>query len=115
MNTELTGWLGPGAEYTGDLVFTGRVRIDGRLTGSVRTDDLLEIGRTGRVDGEVDVAQALIAGRVDGLLRVRERCTLLESAVIFGQVVTPWLDVRLGARIRGEVLVEREKAAGGST
>ena len=26
MNTELTGWLGPGAEYTGDLVFTGRVR-----------------------------------------------------------------------------------------
>ena len=51
----------------------------------------------------------------NGLLRVRERCMLLESAVIFGQVVTPWLDVRIGARIRGEVLVEREKAAGGST
>ncbi len=115
MKTDLAGWLGPDAHYTGDLVFQGRVRIDGRLTGTVRTDDLLEIGRTGRVEGEVDVAQALIAGRVDGMLRVRERCTLLESAVIYGQVVTPWLDVRIGARLRAEVLVEREKPAGGST
>lgn len=109
MKTELAGWLGPGAEYTGDLVFQGRVRIDGHLHGSVRTDDLLEVGRTGVVEGEIDVAQALIAGRVDGMLRCRERCTLLEPAVVLGQVITPWLDVRIGARLRADVLVERDK------
>lgn len=107
MTAPLAGLLGPGAEYEGDLVFQGRVRIDGKLAGTVRSDDLLEVGPQGRVDGEIDVAQALIAGRVDGLLRARERCTLLESAVVHGQVLTPWLDVRPGAVIKAEVLVER--------
>lgn len=104
----LAGLIGPGASYEGDLNFQGRVRIDGAFAGSIRSDDLLEVGRTGRVDGEIDVAQALIAGRVDGLLRARERCTLLETAVVHGQIITPWLDVRVGAKLRAEVLVERE-------
>ncbi len=108
MTSPLAALLGPGAQYEGDLVFQGRVRIDGKLAGTIRSDDLLEIGPTGRVDGEIDVAQALVAGRVDGLLRARERCTLLETAVVHGQILTPWLDVRLGATLKAEVLVERE-------
>jgi cytoskeletal protein CcmA (bactofilin family) len=107
---DLAGLLGPGARYEGDLVFQGRVRIDGAFHGTIRSDDLLEIGRTGSVDGEIDVAQVLVAGKVDGLLRARERCTLLESAVVHGQIITPWLDVRNGARLRAEVLVERDRA-----
>jgi cytoskeletal protein CcmA (bactofilin family) len=109
MNEQLAGLLGPGATYEGDLVFQGRVRIDGTFQGNIRSDDLLEVGRTGSIDGEVDVAQVLIAGKVNGLLRARERCTLLETAVVHGQIITPWLDVRNGARLRAEVLVERER------
>jgi cytoskeletal protein CcmA (bactofilin family) len=105
----LAGLLGPGARYEGDLVFSGRVRIDGTFSGTIRSDDLLEIGKGGRVEGEVDVAQALVAGRMDGLLRARERVTLLGSAVVVGQLITPWLDVRPGAQVRAEVLVQRDE------
>ncbi len=107
MSLSLAGLLGPEARYEGDLVFTGRVRIDGTFVGSIRSEDFLEVGPGGRIEGEVDVAQALVAGHVDGLLRARERLTLLETAVVTGQVVTPWLDVRPGARLRAEVLVDR--------
>lgn len=105
---KLTGYLGPGATYTGDLVFEGRVHVDGRFEGTIRSEDLLEVGEHGHVEGDVDVAQALVAGHVHGLLRARERCTLLESAVVDGQILTPWLDVRAGAQLRADVLVERE-------
>lgn len=106
----LAGLVGPGATYEGDLTFEGRVRVDGRFSGTLKSDDLVEVGPDGIVSGEIDVAQALIAGRVEGLLRARERCTLLPTATVKGQVVTPWLDVRPGAQLKADVLVERDKA-----
>lgn len=109
MTKGLAGVLGRGATYRGDLVFQGRVRVEGILVGAVSSDDLLEIGPTGKVQGEIDVAQALIAGEVDGVLRVRERCTLLESAIVRGRVITPWIDVRMGAQLRAELIVDRRE------
>jgi hypothetical protein len=32
----------------------------------------------------------------------------LETAVVHGQILTPWLDVRPGATLKAEVLVEHE-------
>jgi cytoskeletal protein CcmA (bactofilin family) len=103
----VTGWLGSGSTFTGDLVFSGRVRVDGVLNGSVRSDDLLELGAGGRIEGEVTVAQALVAGVLVGKLRATERVTLLESAEVSGEIETPWLDVRPGARLDAVVRVSR--------
>jgi cytoskeletal protein CcmA (bactofilin family) len=103
----VTGWLGAGSTWRGDLAFKGRVRIDGAMHGNIQSDELLDIGATGRVEGDVWVAQALIAGVFVGQLVATERVTLLESAIVKGEVVTPWLDVRMGARIEGRVVVAR--------
>jgi cytoskeletal protein CcmA (bactofilin family) len=103
----VTGWLGVGSTWTGDLVFAGRVRIDGTLVGSVRSEDLLDLGAAGRVEGEVHVAQALVAGVLVGRLHATERVTLLETARVSGEVECPWLDVRPGARLDATVKVSR--------
>lgn len=103
----VSGWLGSGSTWTGDLVFAGRVRIDGVLVGSVRSEDLLDLGAGGRIEGEVHVAQALVAGVLSGKLQARERVTLLETAVVRGEVETPWLDVRPGAQLEARVTVRR--------
>jgi cytoskeletal protein CcmA (bactofilin family) len=108
MTKRLEGILGEGATYTGDMVFEGRVRIDGTLIGDLRSEDLVEIGPTGRVQGHVTAIQALVAGAVEGTLEARERCTLLETARVRGRLVTPWLDARIGCQIVGELRVERE-------
>jgi len=107
MSFELSGWIGTGASYTGDIEFKGRVRIDGRFRGRVVTDDLVEIGREGAVLGRIEAAQVLVAGVVEGDIVASERVTLLESAVVSGSVTTPWVDVRMGAKLRAEFVVER--------
>jgi cytoskeletal protein CcmA (bactofilin family) len=104
----VTGWLGLGATWRGDLDFAGRVRIDGTLIGSVRSEDLLDLGAAGRIEGDVRVAQALVGGVIDGTLHATERVTLLETAVVRGVILTPWLDVRPGAQLEAEVRVLRE-------
>lgn len=102
-----TGWLGVGATWRGDLEFSGRVRVDGTVVGTIRSDDLLDVGAAGRVDGAITVAQALIAGVVQGTLVATERVTLLESAVVQGEIRTPFLDVRNGAQLDARVVVRR--------
>ena len=103
----VTGWLGVGALWRGDLEYEGRVRIDGTLIGTVRTPDLLGLGAAGRIEGEVHVAQALIGGVIEGTLHASERLTILHTAVVRGTVRTPWLDVRNGAQLEAEVQVVR--------
>lgn len=103
----VNGWVGSGSTWNGDVAFDGRVRVDGTLVGSVRSPDLLEIGPQGRVEGTVEVAQALVGGTVVGTLKASERVTVLESGRVEGEVHTPWLDVRLGATLDAKVVVTR--------
>ncbi len=110
----LVGILGVGATYRGHLSFEGRVRIDGEFIGSIRSESLVEVGPTGRVQGDLEVGQALIAGTVIGTLFARERATLLETAMVRGKLVTPWLDVRVGCQLDAEILVDREEEDNGT-
>lgn len=103
----MNGWLGPGSTWRGDLTWKGRVRIDGHMFGNIHSDDLLDLGVNGRIEGDVWVAQALIGGVLVGQLVATERVTLLETAVVKGEIVTPWLDVRMGAKIEARVVVAR--------
>lgn len=99
----LASVLGPGTTYEGDMVFEGRVRLDGHYTGRLYTEDWLELGQTGVLEGSADVAKAVIAGRVEGDLRVREHLILEPTAQISGRVDAGVMEVRPGATIDGQV------------
>jgi cytoskeletal protein CcmA (bactofilin family) len=104
----LSGLLGAGSTWNGELCFDGRVRIDGLFDGKVSTPDFLEIGTTGEVRGTVDAAQVLVAGLVDGTVKARERITVLETARVRGRLEAPWIDVRAGAQVDAWIAAVRE-------
>jgi len=101
----LAAVLGPGTRYEGDMTFEGRVRIDGHYVGRIFSEDWLELGPSGIIEGHADVANAVIAGRVKGDLRVREHLLVEESATINGRLDAGRVEVRAGARIEGEVRI----------
>ena len=111
MKQPFSGILGVGSVYRGDLVFQGRVRIDGHLIGNIVSEDFLEIGPEGLVQGRCEVAQALVAGSFDGELIASERCTFLETADVRGEVHVPWIDIRPGCCLRATITVERDPAS----
>ena len=93
------------SRHEGDLSFEGRVRVDGTFVGRLYTEEVLEIGETGCVEGEADVARAIIAGRFEGRLRCREHLRLTRTAVLSGDFDVGILECEAGARIRGQVEV----------
>lgn len=101
----LAGLLGRGAKYTGDLTFEGRVRVDGHYQGRIYTEDVLEVGESGVVEGEVDASVLVVAGVVRGSARARDRLVLQPTAYVEGRVDAKALEAHPGARLDAVVKV----------
>ncbi len=75
------------------------------------------MARGGRIDGEIDVAEAVIGGEVVGPVRASRSVTLQASAQVFGTITTPRITVEEGAALDVELsmtgprLVEQRGAA----
>ncbi len=97
--------LGPDTHHQGDLTFEGRVRVDGRFTGRLYSEDCLEIGVSGVVDGECDVARAIVAGTLTGRVRVREHLLIESTGEVSGVLDAGVVELRAGGKLLGEVKI----------
>ena len=106
--SQLNGFLDAGSHLHGELHFEDTFRIDGRLTGKVRSEGDLFVGESGHVDGEIEVARLFVTGRVDGVLRISERLEIAPGGRVQGEIVTPCLIIEEGAFFDGQSkMVER--------
>ena len=51
--SDLNALLGRGSEFEGKLTFEGTVRIDGKFTGSIVTNDVLVVGEGANISAEI--------------------------------------------------------------
>jgi cytoskeletal protein CcmA (bactofilin family) len=97
--------MGPGTHWDGDLTFEGRVRVDGHFEGRLYTEDVLEVGTTGRIEGELDVARAIISGRIIGKIRVRDTLVVESTGIIEGHLDAAVVELRPGATLNATVRI----------
>jgi cytoskeletal protein CcmA (bactofilin family) len=103
-------YLGPETEVLGDFKAKGQVRVDGLVRGSVWVEGELEVGRTGRVEGERVEAQAIqVHGEVRADL-VAERVFLAKTARLTGNVRAQALEVEAGAVFVGQIVAGETRA-----
>ena len=103
-------YLGSDTEVLGDLRAKGQVRIDGLVKGSVYVEGELEVGRTGRVEGEkVEAGSVQIHGEVKADV-VAGRVSLSKTARFTGTVRAQALDVEAGAVFIGQSLAGETRA-----
>lgn len=108
----LAALLGRGAKYSGEMSFDGRVRVDGTFTGSIFTEDRLEIGESGVVDGKIDAATLVVAGTAKGNLRIRDLLIVESTGKVYGKVDAGNMQVEPGARIKADIQIGIEPSAG---
>lgn len=98
----LTGFVGNGTTLTGEASFKGMLRVDGGLSGTVRSDDgTLIVSTNGRVDANVEVAVAQIYGTVNGDITATKRIEMGRVAKVTGNIQTPALVIENGALFEG--------------
>ena len=116
----LTGFVGNGTTLTGEASFKGMLRVDGGLSGTVRSDDgTLIVSTNGRVDANVEVAIAQIYGTVNGDITATKRIEMGRTAKVTGNIQTPTLAIEQGAIFEGSCrmvqLKEQAESAAATT
>lgn len=107
---ELQALLGDGARFSGKLTFTGRVRIDGEFSGEIRTDDVLIIGSTGRVQANIEAGTVIVrGGHVSGDIRASRLVELHAPSQVQADILAPQVFMDKGVAFDGQcTMVEAE-------
>ena len=92
-----------GTNIKGDIKAESDIRVDGKIEGILTCNAKVIIGQTGVVEGEITCVNAVIEGRFDGNLVVKETLSLKETAIINGDASYDKLIVQQGAVINAAI------------
>jgi cytoskeletal protein CcmA (bactofilin family) len=108
---EINTLLGRGSEFEGKLTFEGTVRIDGKLSGEIFSNDVLVIGEGAEISAEIDVGVIIVEGNVTGNIRAKKAVELHAPARVKGNIETPSLYIDKGVMFEGHSKMDNLGAA----
>jgi cytoskeletal protein CcmA (bactofilin family) len=103
---EINTLLGRGSEFEGKLTFEGTVRIDGKLSGEIFSDDVLVVGEGAEVHAEIDIGEIIIQGSVVGNIRAKRGVEIHAPGRVRGDITTPSLQIDKGVVFEGRSYME---------
>lgn len=99
----------------GNVRYSGGLHVEGRVVGDIVAEDgdtsMLSIGETGRVEGNIHVANLVIHGAVHGDVTATSKITVSARAKINGNVRYRIIELESGAEINGQLLRDVPAAA----
>lgn len=101
MENSLTALLGKGAEFEGQLVFEGVVRIDGNFKGSIFSRDTLIIGEDAKVKAEIEADVVVVSGELEGQIKATGRVEIHSTGNLKGDVTAPVIKIEEGGVLQG--------------
>ena len=100
--------IGAGTKIVGDVHFTGGLRVDGEIDGSIIATpgkpSTLVLSEHARVNGGIDVTHLVVNGEVTGPVSVAEYLELQSKSRVTGDVHYKTLEIQLGAVVEGRLI-----------
>lgn len=78
------------------------MRIDGQINGSIESEGNIFVGEKGRINGNIQAINILIAGKVEGNLSAKEQIHLTSSSQLLGDMKCNSFVVDEGAIFQGK-------------
>jgi len=100
--------IGAGTKIVGDVHFTGGLRVDGEIDGSIIAapgkPSTLVLSEHARVNGEINVTHLVVNGEITGPVSVAEYLELQSKSKVLGDVSYKTLEIQLGAVVEGRLI-----------
>lgn len=93
--------VGPAANFDGDLVCDGIVRIEGVFQGSIKTVSNVIIAENGRVDAHIEAQNVSVSGQAKGSIMAKGRLEILSSGRVWADVTVSSFLLDDGGKLHG--------------
>jgi len=103
---DLNALLGRGSEFEGKLTFEGTVRIDGKFTGTIVTNDVLVVGEGAKISAEITCGTVIVHGEITGNVKAKGAIELHHPAKVKGNIEAPSLMIEKGVIFEGQCKME---------
>lgn len=121
-NDRIDSLIGHGSSVTGDIRFSGGLRVDGTVTGNVSSVDeksgTLVVSEKARIEGKVNCTHLILNGEIAGPIEVSQYVELQPKARVRGDLRYKMLEMHPGAVVEGRLMhvgeagrVEADKSA----
>ena len=90
-----------GTTIEGKIVTTNDLRIDGTIVGNLECKGKLIIGKNGSIEGEINCDNAVVEGKINGIIKVNNLLHLKPTAYVDGEVKTGQMVVDPGGIMNG--------------
>lgn len=97
--------VGPEIVLSGNITSCDRLVVEGKVEASLTDSRAIEIADSGFFKGTAEIDHAVIGGRFEGTLTVRERLTIRSTGRIQGKIRYGQIEIEPGGEISGEVQV----------
>jgi len=99
---EISGFLDEGTDFQGELRFRETMRIDGKFNGKIFSKNVLIIGESAKIEGDIEVSNISINGQVKGKLVGDKKVEIHSRGRVYGDIITPSLIIEDGAFFHGK-------------
>ncbi len=107
--------VGVKTDIKGDIVFSGGLRIDGKIKGNITAkgdgNSTLVLSEHAVVLGNVTVPHVIVNGTIKGNVRAVERIEMQHKGEITGDVYYKVIEMAMGAVINGSMVREGGEGA----
>ncbi|MFT3791139.1 MAG: polymer-forming cytoskeletal protein [Rudaea sp.] len=104
---DTTSLIANGTHVRGDVVFSGRLHVDGSVEGALHGESdnaVLTLSNSASIKGEIVAPHVVINGQVNGDVTATQRLELAAGARVEGNVYYKVMEMSAGAQINGKIV-----------
>jgi cytoskeletal protein CcmA (bactofilin family) len=94
--------IGQGTTVTGEVESKGTIRIEGRVSGKIQSDDSIVVQETGRIKADLIASQIIISGEVMGNVFAYDRIEVTANGKLVGDITAPRVAIAEGVLFEGK-------------
>ena len=103
-----------GCHFSGKLYCTGSTRIGGTIEGEIVSEGVLIIEEKAEIKASITAEEVIVQGLVEGRLESKQKVEICHSGRFKGDVFTPSLVIREGARFNGRSMMDDQPVLTGA-
>jgi cytoskeletal protein CcmA (bactofilin family) len=102
--------VGPSVKIQGDLNSEGNIKIEGQVSGKVKTSQSVFAVPGSKILADVLAGNAIVGGDIQGNLKIAGHLILQSTAKILGDITCTVLRVEDGAQFSGKCVMQGANA-----